>query len=156
MIKIRLFFLTTILFNAYDLIAQENLTDIEYKIVAQGVNSPLNDVVMICYNKYFNLESLTNEFRRTNNLDDISLYKKKMIVEIFLGERTIGADSIELTRIAQNNDELIIAYETIDSDTTNFSHRPYLFIQIPKIKKKIVLFENGNQRGGQRKIYIDN
>ncbi|WP_420577037.1 hypothetical protein [Ekhidna sp.] len=147
---------TLLLINSSDLIAQDDLENVEYSIIAQGNKSPLNDVAMVCFNKYFNLESLSEEFRQANNLDDKSLYKKKMLIEIFLGERTRGADSIKLTKIAQNDNELIVAYETIDSDTSDFDNRPYLIIQIPKIKKSIVLFENGKQRGGQRELYIDN
>jgi len=152
----RLTLSTVFLFNLSTLTAQENLTDLEYKIIAQGTNSPLNDVATVCFNKYFNLESLTAEFRQANNLDDKTLYKKTMTVEIFLGERTNGADSIKITKIAQNDTELIIAYETVDSDENDFSNRPYIIVQLPKIKKSIVLFENGKQRGGQRELYIDN
>lgn len=141
----------------FTIAAQENYVNVEYEVIAKGMNAPLNDVFAICYNKYYNLEMLSTSFRMKNNLEGKPA-KKKMLVEIFLGERTSGAVEIKLNRVVENSHELIVDYEIINgeinSDDTPL--HPYLIIQISKSKKQIVCIENGQRRTAGQKLYIDN
>lgn len=100
---------------------------------------------------------LSAEFRITNNLEGKPA-KKKMLVEIFLGERTKGEEEIKLNQVTENSYELIVDYEIIigEIDTDSNPGNPYLIIQIPKSKKQFVFIENGQRRTAGQQLYIDN
>jgi hypothetical protein len=57
-------------------IKKNEFIHVEYKTISKGQNSPINDLLIICFNKYFNEESLTSEFLEENNLNEVS-YRKK-------------------------------------------------------------------------------
>lgn len=139
------------------LTAQNNEVELDYEVVAKGFNAPLNDVFVVCYNKFYNLEMLSTSFRMKNNLEDKPV-KKKMLVEIFLGDRTKGAVDIKLNRVAQNTQEIIVDYEIIydESDAGSEHRNPYLIIQTVRSKKQFVLIENGQRRTAGQKLYFDN
>lgn len=84
--------------------------------------------------------------------------KKKMLVEIFLGDRTKGAVDIKLNRVAQNTQEIIVDYEIIydESDAGSEHRNPYLIIQTVRSKKQFVLIENGQRRTAGQRLYFDN
>jgi len=131
---------------------------VPYTIVALGYNSPLNDVSVVCYNKYFNLGMLPEKFRSENNLTD-KPYKKMMLVQIFLGERTKNVNHIQLNSLTETDTEIILEYETkVKESTENTAKQnPYLILQIPKSKKAVSFVENGIHRGTTgTKIYMNN
>ena len=64
--------------------SQNGLKPIEYKIIAEGTDSPIPELQIVCYNKYFNKDYLPADFRNKYNLDDkmgqaqYLLYLKKL------------------------------------------------------------------------------
>lgn len=77
-----------------------NLNDVKYTIIAKGTDSPIPDLQIVCFNKYFNKDYLPSDFRKKYNLDEKRLYKKKMLVELFHSDTDgKGLDEIELIGI---------------------------------------------------------
>lgn len=136
----------------------EKLTSIEYKIIAEGTDSPISELQIVCFNKYFNKDYLSPEFRKKYKLDEKTLYKKKMLIEIFLSDKIKnGLDKIDLIGISENNTELKIKYNVVNSDSNNDDKKlsPFLIVQVPKSKKKIKFIGNGVELGKVTDIYVD-
>lgn len=135
-----------------------NLRKIEYTIVAEGIDSPIKDLQLVCYNKYFNLDSLPAEFREKNNLNEKGLYKKKMLIEIFRTDNDKkGLDKIELVGIRENEKNLVIEYNLVNSNENNDNQTlaPFLIVQVPKSKKAIKFIVDGIELGKGTKLYVD-
>ncbi len=138
--------------------SQNGLKPVEYKIIAEGTDSPIPELQIVCFNKYFNKDYLPADFRNKYNLDDKTLYKKKMLIEIFQSDKSQkGFDKIDLIGILENDKELIIKYNIVDSETDNDNKQlsPFLIIQVPKSKKKIKFIVNGIELGKATGIYVD-
>jgi len=132
--------------------------EVSYTIVAQGFNSPLNDVSVVCYNKYYNLDMLPEKFRSDNNLED-KPYKKMMLIQIFLGERTKDVNHIKITSLTETEAEITLEYDTAieESTDTTAKQNPYIILQIQKSKKPVSFIENGVHRGSTgTRIYMNN
>ena len=52
--------LTVFFSNAYS--QNESLKNVEYSIIAEGIDSPFPDLQIVCFRKHFNLEFLSSEF----------------------------------------------------------------------------------------------
>ena len=138
--------------------SQNEVKPVEYKIIAEGTDSPIPELQIVCFNKYFNKDNLTTEFRKKYNLDDRKLYKKKMLIEIFQSDRNKkGIDKIELIGISENDIELIIEYNVVNSKSNNDDKQlsPFLIVQVPKSKKKMKFIANGIELGKAKDIYVD-
>lgn len=133
--------------------------DVEYKTIAEGIDSPIEDLQIVCFNKFFNKDYLPSDFREKYNLNDKSLYKKQMLVEIFrTNTANNGFDKIYLKGIKEGQDKILIEYNFINSDNTNDDKRlsPFLIVQIPKSKKEIKFVVDGVNNNSESEIYIDN
>lgn len=137
---------------------EENLNNVEYTIIAQGTDSPLPDLQIVCFNKYFNKDYLPTDFRKKYNLDEKGLYKKKMLVELFHSDTDAkGLDEIELIGIQENDENLIVNYNFINANTENDGEKlsPFLIVQVPKSKKDLKLIVNGVASGEETDVYVD-
>ncbi len=136
----------------------ENLTKTEYKIIAEGTDSPIPELQIVCFNKYFNKDYLPADFRKKYNLDEKTLYKKKMLVEIFHSDKNKkGFDKIELVGIKENDKKLVIEYNLVNSNTENDDKElsPFLIVQVPKSKKEIKFVVNGTELVKATQLYVD-
>ena len=142
----------------FSVIAQENTQDIDYRIIATGPDSPFNSLKIVCFNKYFNLERTKTSFRQKYGLDDKSLYKKKMLAQIFCGLNDVGYDKILVNSISESATTIFIDYAFVNEskDNDNEDIRPFTIIQLAKSKKQIVFVENGVIHETGSKIYINN
>ena len=139
-------------------LAQNELKPIDYKIIAEGIDSPIPELQIACFNKFFNKDYLSAEFRKKYNLDDKTLYKKKMLIEIFRTDKDKkGIDKIELIEISENDTEIVIRYNVVNSISENDNKQlsPFLIVQIPKSKKNIKFIANGIESGKGKEIYVD-
>lgn len=133
--------------------------NVEYKIVAEGTDSPIENLQIVCFNKFFNKDYLPSDFRQKYNLNDKDLYKKKMLVEIFRTNTHDGLDKIHLKGIKENQDTLVVEYNFINSSKTNDDKKlnPFLIVQIPKSKKEVKFVVDGiDANSTEFEIYIDN
>jgi hypothetical protein len=138
--------------------AQNELKPVEHKIIAEGTDSPITELQIVCFNKYFNKDYLSAEFRKKYNLDDKTLYKKKMLIEIFQSDKNKkGLDKIDLIGISENDTELVIEYNGVNSESDNDDKQlsPFLIVQVPKSKKKMKFIANGTELGKATDIYVD-
>jgi hypothetical protein len=138
--------------------AQNELKPVEHKIIAEGTDSPITELQIVCFNKYFNKDYLSAEFRKKYNLDDKTLYKKKMLIEIFQSDKNKkGLDKIDLIGISENDTELVIEYNGVNSESDNDDKQlsPFLIVQVPKSKKKMKFIANGTELGNATDIYVD-
>ena len=136
----------------------ENMTKAEYITIAEGTDSPIADLQIVCFNKYFNLDYLPADFRKKYNLDDKTLYKKKMLVQIFQSDKNKnGFDKIELIGIMENDKKLVVEYNLVNLNTLNDDKElaPFLIIQVPKSKKEIKFIANGIELGKTTEVYVD-
>ena len=136
----------------------EKLNPVEHKIIAEGTDSPIAELQIVCFNKYFNKDYLSADFRQKYNLDDKTLYKKKMLIEVFQSDKNKkGLDKIDLIGIKGNDAELVIEYNIVNSDSANDNKQlsPFLIVQVPKSKKKIKFIANGIELGKATDIYVD-
>lgn len=136
----------------------EAMTEVEYKTIAEGTDSPIAELQIVCFNKYFNKDYLPAEFNRKYNLDEKTLYKKKMLVEIFHSDKDDkGLDKVELTGIKKNGKKLIIEYNLVNSNTENDDEQlsPFLIVQVPKSKKEIKFIKDGMELGKATDVYVD-
>ena len=148
----------TIIFFSKSFSQEENLNNVEYTIIAQGTDSPLPDLQIVCFNKYFNKDYLPSDFRKKYNLEERGLYKKKMLVEIFHSDPDgKGLDEIELVGIQESNENLIVNYNLINSNTNNDDEKlsPFLIVQVPNSKKDIKFIVNGSELGAGTDLYVD-
>ncbi|WP_418500775.1 hypothetical protein [Flagellimonas sp.] len=137
----------------------ENFTNLEYSVIASGIDSPLEDLHIVCYNKFFNKDYLSNEFRNKYNLNRKELFQKKMLIQIFrLDTEDKGLDKIELIGIVQDNDNIVVEYNVVNSDTSNDNESlaPFLILQVPKSKKNVKFVANGIELGNPNEIFVDN
>ncbi len=136
----------------------EQLQDIVHVTIAQGTDSPIEELQIVCFNKFFNKDYLPKEFQKKYNLDDTSLYKKKMLVEIFHSDKAKkGLDSIELVGIKENDNKLVIEYNLVNSNAENDEMQlaPFLIVQVPKSKKEVKFIVNGVELGKTSGVYMD-
>lgn len=137
---------------------EEGLNDVDYTIIAQGTDSPLPELQIVCFNKFFNKDYLPVNFRKKYNLDEKGLYKKKMLVQLFHTDPDEkGLDEIELIGIQENEENLIVNYNVINADTGNDGEKlsPFLIVQVPKSKKDIKFILNGAELGAGTDLYVD-
>ena len=137
---------------------EENLNNVEYTIIAQGTDSPLPELQIVCFNKYFNKDFLPADFRRKYKLDEKGFYKKKMLIELFHSDNDAkGLDEIQLVGIQENDENLIVNYNVINANTENDGEKlsPFLIVQVPKSKKDIKFIVNGAALGQGTDLYVD-
>jgi len=151
---------TLILITSFDAISQSDKQfNVDYKIIAEGTDSPFKNFQVVCFNKYFNLEQLPVAFQTKYNLTDKMLFQKNMLVEIFHSDtERKGLDKIDLVSIKENETELIIEYNLVNTDKSNDDKllSPFLIIQIPKKKKNISYIIDGVRYGTTQNLYINN
>jgi hypothetical protein len=139
---------------------EQNFSDIEYIIIAEGNDSPLENYQIVCFNKYFNLEQLPIEFKNKYDLANPQLFKKRMLIQVFHRDtEKQGLDKFEINEIKESQSDIVFDYSLVNSDTTNDStiQSPFLIVQIPKdIKKRIRFIENGQELGKGQDMYIKN
>ncbi|AFU69948.1 hypothetical protein P700755_003304 [Psychroflexus torquis ATCC 700755] len=136
----------------------EKLIQVEYKIIAEGTDSPIPELQIICFNKYFNKDYLPPNFLEKYNLNEKKLYKKKMLIEIFKTDKSKkGLDKIELVGIKEDDEKLLIEYNFVNSNIENDDKELsyFLIIQVPKSKKKITFIANGIELGKATEVYVD-
>ena len=81
-----------------------------------------------------------------------------MLVEIFRNDISKkGLDKIELVKVEENKKSLIIEYKLVNADTSNDeqSLSPFLIIQVPKSKQKVIFIADGVELSKAREIYVD-
>jgi len=136
----------------------EQLKDAEFEIIAEGVDSPILNLQIVCFNKYFNKDYLTSDFRKKYNLDEKKLYKRNMLIEVFHSDTDKkGIDQIELIGITENDKKLVVTYNVINANTENDNEQlsPFLIIQLPKSKKEITFIVNGKELAKATEIFLD-
>jgi hypothetical protein len=137
---------------------EENLKDVEFEIIAEGTDSPIPNLQIVCFNKYFNKDYLPSDFRKKYNLDVKKLYKRKMLIQVFHSDKNKkGLDKIELIGIKESDKKLVVTYNIINSNTENDDKivSPFLILQITKSKKEIKFIVNGTKLGEGTEIYLD-
>ncbi len=137
---------------------EETDTEVEYKTIAEGTDSPIAELQIVCFNKFFNKDYLPAEFNEKYNLDEKTLFKKKMLVQIFHSDMDKkGLDKIDLLGIKQNKKQLIIEYNLINSNSENDDQQlsPFLIVQIPKSKKEVKFIVDGKELGKTTDLYVD-
>ena len=157
-IKIAFILLTIGLMTSGKGFPQNELKPVEHKIIAEGTDSPISELQIVCFNKYFNKDYLSAEFRNKYDLDDKKFYKKKMLIEIFQSDKyKKGLDKIDLIGIWETNTELIVEYNIVNSDSDNDHSQlsPFMIIQVPKSKKKITFKASGKESGKATEIFLD-
>ena len=156
-IKIILFLLFSISYQ-FAIAQNEEFQQIEFKKIAEGIDSPIRDLQIVCFNKFFNKDYLPKEFSEKYGLTDKDLFKKKMLVEIFLSDKeNTGMDKVEIEKIMQGDDSIRIYYQTMNEDATNDNEKlaPFVVVQIPKSKKEIEFIKNGSDSARAEKTYVD-
>ncbi|GAA4324758.1 hypothetical protein GCM10023115_41530 [Pontixanthobacter gangjinensis] len=155
--KIFLFLLSIVSFQS--LSAQnEEYQEIEFKKIAEGVDSPIPDLQIVCFNKFFNKDYLPEKFSEKYGLTDRSLFKKKMLVEIFQSDQEgTGIDKIEIVKILEGKENIQIEYRLINENPNKDDQKlaPFIIVQIPKSKKKIQFIKDGSDLGQVQKAYVD-
>lgn len=156
-------FLITICFFLWTLDSfgqDEKYTEIEYKIVAEGNDSPYENFQIVCFNKYFNLEQLPKEFRDKYDLANRQLFKKNMLVQLFYSDTgKQGLDKFKINEIKESPSEIVFDYSLVNSDVTNDTtvQSPFIIVQIPKnMKKRIRFIVNGKQQERGQEMYLKN
>nr|WP_321225997.1 hypothetical protein [uncultured Psychroserpens sp.] len=137
---------------------EENFKDVEFEVIAEGEDSPIANLQIVCFNKYFNKDYLPSYFRKKYNLDEKKLYKRKMLIELFHSDKDKkGLDKIKLDGIIENDKKLIVTYNIINSDINNDDKTlsPFLILQLPKSKKEISFIVNGIDLGKTNEVYVD-
>jgi hypothetical protein len=127
-------------------------------IIAEGTDSPIPNLQIVCYNKYFNQDYLPSSFREKYNLNRKDLYKDKMLIEIFRSDKeNKGFDKIELIGITDEEATLTINYRLANSDQGNDGETlaPFVIVQVPKSKKAIRFLVDGVEQGKASKTYIN-
>lgn len=133
-------------------------TTVEYKIIAEGTDAPIAKLQVVCFNKYFNQDYLPADFLEKYKLNEKTLYKKKMLVEIFYTDTDKkGFDKIDLVSIKENGAELLIEYNIVNAQADNDDEQlsPFLIVQVPKLKRAVRFIENGIELGKTRRLYVD-
>ncbi len=147
------------LFIPFEAISQnEKLTTVDYEVIAEGIDSPFKNFQVVCYNKYFNIDRLPIDFQEQYNLTDKKLFKKKMLIEIFYQDtENKGLDKIDLISIAENETEIFIEYNIVNSDKTSDqrSLAPFIVVQVPKTRKSIRFVADGVELGKTNDLYIN-
>lgn len=137
---------------------EEKYKEIDYTLIAEGADSPIPDLQIVCFNRFFNKDYLPKEFNKKYNLTDKNLFKKKMLVEIFYAdEERTGLDKIEIASIKESNESIQIHYDLINENEDNDDQKlaPFIVVQIPKSKKDIKFIKNGESLGEGKKLYVD-
>ena len=135
----------------------ETFKDVEYNTIAEGTDSPIAELQIVCFNKYFNKDYLPAEFLNRYKLNEKDLYKNKMLVEIFHSDKDKkGLDKIELTRFSENEKTLVIEYRLVNSNKENDDKilSPFLIVQVPKSKKEIKFILDGIELGKATKLFV--
>ena len=147
------------LFIPFEAISQnEKLTTVDYEVIAEGIDSPFKNFQVVCYNKYFNIDRLPIDFQEQYNLTDKKLFKKKMLIEILYQDtENKGLDKIDLISIAENETEIFIEYNIVNSDKTSDqrSLAPFIVVQVPKTRKSIRFVADGVELGKTNDLYIN-
>jgi hypothetical protein len=136
----------------------ENYKDVEYTKIAEGIDSPIPDLQIVCFNKFFNKDYLPKQFTEKYKLTDKKLFKKKMLVEIFHSDSEgIGLDKIEIINIKEGDENIQIQYSLVNENKNNDDQKlaPFIVVQIPKSKKNINFIKNGADLGETKKTYVD-
>jgi len=131
---------------------------VKYAIFAEGKDAPTPNLHITCYNKYFNQDYLSADFSKMYNLNKKEPYKKKILMEIFRNDISKkGLEKIELVKVEENIKSLIIEYKFVNADTSNDekSLSPFLIIQVPKSKEKVIFIADGVELSNAREIYVD-
>ncbi|NAY91921.1 hypothetical protein GTQ34_08325 [Muricauda sp. JGD-17] len=137
---------------------EDTYQDVGFTLIAKGTDSPITDLQIVCYNKFFNKDYLPSAFVEKYNLTDKNLFKKNMLVEIFQSDiGNQGWDTIELVGVKENSKTLVIAYNLINANQENDGEAlaPFLIAQIPKSKKEVKFVANGIELGKGKKLYLD-
>lgn len=131
----------------------------DYRVIAEGTDSPISNLQTVCFNKYFNEAVLPEEFIRRYNLDIKSLYKKQMLIEIF---KTVpdssGIDKIEVVDVIDDGGTIIVSYNLLNSDSSNDEQHlaPFIIIQVPKLRKRGFKFiEDGVELAQPAKLFVN-
>ena len=135
-----------------------HLKEVQYSLIAEGVDSPIPNLQIVCFNKYFNQDYLPKEFREKYNLDEKGLYKNQMLIEIFYTDTdNKGVDTIDLIKIKENTTTLVIEYNLVNRDKSNddTALSPFLIVQVPKTKKAIKFIADGIELGKETALYVD-
>ena len=136
----------------------ETLKNVAYITIAEGTDSPFADLQIVCFNKFFNKDYMTTDFRKKYNLDEKTLYQNKMLIEVFHSDTTQkGIDKIELVSIKENNEKLIIEYNLVNANKDNDAEAlsPFLIVQVAKSKKETIFIVNGIALGKASGLYVD-
>lgn len=129
----------------------------EFNVVRSGEHSPEKDrLLLVCYNKYFNQERFSEDFRNKNNLNTIK-YKRNMVVEIFPGERNGLISNLKIEKIEENKANIRIHYSfECTPKGNNSSNNPFIIVETSKSRKPVIFFENGEQlKMPREKIYTN-
>lgn len=128
----------------------EKVKAVKYTIIAEGSNAPMPDLQIVCHNMSFNKQYLPDNFIKTYRLDRGSLYRNKMLIEIFHTEKEkYGFDKLELTKITEDAHAIKIEYKSVNSNKENDDKivTPFLIVQVPKSKKPVKFFLDGIEVG---------
>ncbi len=132
--------------------------DIPYTIIVEGTDSPIEQLSIICYNKYFNVEYLPVEFREKYELGDKAVYKGKILLEIFwVDTDNTGIDKIQLNSIRYIDKTIVIDYSVINSDSSNDEEvlAPFLIAQLPRSRHPVRFLVDGEEVGESTGVYVD-
>ncbi|GHA36219.1 hypothetical protein GCM10007103_17140 [Salinimicrobium marinum] len=81
-----------------------------------------------------------------------------MLIQIFHSDANQqGLDKIDLIGIKEDDENLIVRYDLVNSDPDNDEEKlaPFLIVQVPKSKKNIMFIANGTASGKRIDFYVD-
>lgn len=152
-----LLFLLILSFNK-NFAQESDFKDLEYTKIAEGTDSPIPDLQIVCFNKFFNKDYLPEKFQEKYNLTNRKLFKKKMLVEIFQSDiNNEGIDKIEIVNLKESEDTILIEYNLVNENVQNDDKKlaPFIVLQIPKSKKNIKFIKDGVGLGQTKETYVE-
>lgn len=147
------FFLIANCFGQKKILTEEYVSK-QFNVVSSGEHSPEKDrLLLVCYNKYFNLERFPQDFRSKYNLNAIK-YKSNMAVEIFTGKGKGLVSNLKIDKIEENKTNIRIYYSFDLVDGNDLTNNPFIIAETPKARKPVVFYENGDEvKLSNTKIY---
>lgn len=137
---------------------ERKLNMVEFTVIAEGLDSPIEDLQIVCFNKHFNMAYLPAKFRQKYNLNRKELFKKNMLIELFHSSNDKNNYvKIELIGIRESNNSIIVEYNLIKSEKIEEEKisNPFLIIQVPKSKKAMKFIVDGVEFSKTTKLYTD-
>ncbi len=110
---------------------------LSYEIIDQGAHSGIKKTQNVVFNSKEEFYNFFKNYKVPKSEININ-FNKHTVVGIFLGQQTTGSISINIQKIVDQDNKVIIFYTVkAGAIATMVMTEPYLLIQIPKTNKPI-------------------